>query len=1386
MRKRKFNVFLSHNNADKPAIEALARKLVKEGINPWLDKWNVIPGEPWHEAIIEALDRCETCAVLIGPSGIGPWQNEEMRAAIERRVKGSKGRFRVIPVLLPGSKRDERSRLPTFLVATTWVEFRNTIDDEEAFYHLVCGIKGLEPGPESSKAFYEGTCPYLGLKFFNVEQAKFFFGREALTGWLLNELRPSLNSLKDNRFLGIIGPSGSGKSSLARAGLLAALKQGNIEGSENWSIVICRPGADPLENIAIALSPILGNLKTPSQICSLLKDLRNDERTLHLTIRLAQRKKPPEWRLTILIDQFEEVFTLCYDDQLRQALIDNLLYASSVANGKALVLLTLRTDYYGKCALYPKLAAALSDHQVLIGPMTKDELQHAIERPALLTGCEFETGLVEVLLHAVQGQPGGLPLLQHALLELWQQREGRQLTHKAYKAIGGVEGALERRAEKIYNQLSELEKQMCRRVFLRLTQPGEGAEDTKRRVSVQELVPLEGEKEMVDKVIQKLASAEARLIITEGESKLDGEQFIEVAHEALIRGWSRLREWIEVDRAAMRTHRKLTEAANEWYKKGKDESFLYRGARLAEAEEWEETHNEDLNELELTFLQASVKLRDKELSVAETQRKHELETAQRLAKEAEARRRAEAERAIEAEKREQEQIETAVILRKRAFMLAGVVVIATALAIIAVVFLGKAKRAREIAEYQSQIAHAREVLAFAEAKVNVNIECSLTLALHAYNLACDVPKIDLLPFGNTLRRVLAQSHVRTTIGGFSNPVSSIELTPDGKKIIACEDTIISIWDTISGNMTGGLPVKSAIRVDLDPNGQLLAIGLANRTVKIWDFKSNEFLKTFQLPKLGLIRLESAPTQYDLAWSPDGKKLATVFTSKVAQIWHVKENKYVSLVGHQDEVSGLAWSPDGKLLGTSSRDRTVRLWNTFSGESVKTLNGHNANVITVSWSPDGRWLASGCDDGLIYLWDMQTFKREALLSGHTNQVMMLNWNSGGQLFASASWDGTIRIWDVQTRRTITKLTGHTTGINNIIWSRDGRILASASKDRTVRIWDVDQTKTPVLIHKAEGWMWDASWSPDGRFMASASDDGIIRLYNYDNGLTRNLIGHLNQVTKVTWKPDGKQLASASADRSIRLWDPNTGEQQKIFMGHTGIIYGLDWSPDGKKLVSASPWDLSIILWDIETGERILTLYGIFSSSVAWSPDGRLIAFATGGEGTVHLWETNGKETDTFDTIKLIGHTSGSIFGLEWSPTGEFLASASDDNTVRIWEIRTGDCILTLTGHTSDVKDVAWSMDGKKLATASLDNTIRLWNVKTGKEISVLPGHTSGVRSVSWHPDGRQVISAAEDGTVRLFLTHIEDILQIAQKQNTRGLTAEERKCCLERSTLEMPH
>jgi len=330
-----FHVFLCHSNTDKTDVEKLARRLTQEGIQVWLDKWHLIPGDPWQPAIEKALAESETCAVFIG-SRIGPWQNEELRAAIDRHVVESSRLFRVIPVLLPGAKRAERSSLPTFLAAREWVEFRDSLDDAKAFHRLVCGIRGVEPGAGPGQTIYKGQCPYRGLRVFDVDDAAFFFGREALTQWLLNELRPAAEGQPVNRFLAIVGASGSGKSSVARAGLVAALRRDDISTSSRWPVAIFRPGPDPVRSLAVALSQTLKIAQSAPALTDLIEAFKKDEKTLHLISRKALSQNASSMRLVILLDQFEEVFTLCSENKLREALIRNFLTRQKLPRDKRL------------------------------------------------------------------------------------------------------------------------------------------------------------------------------------------------------------------------------------------------------------------------------------------------------------------------------------------------------------------------------------------------------------------------------------------------------------------------------------------------------------------------------------------------------------------------------------------------------------------------------------------------------------------------------------------------------------------------------------------------------------------------------------------------------------------------------------------------------------------------------------------------------------------------------------------------------------------------------------------------------------------------------------------------------------------------------------------
>ena len=862
-----FHVFLSHSSTDKPAVEELARRLAKEGIQAWLDKWHLIPGNPWQPDIEKALVESGTCAVFMGPSGVGPWQNEEMRAAIDQRVRDSGRHFRVIPVLLPGAKRDERSSLPTFLAATTWVEFRDSLDDQDAYHRLVCGIRGLEPGTGPGQAIYEGKCPYRGLRVFDVDDAFFFFGREALVQWLLNEVRPATEGQPINRFLAIVGASGSGKSSVARAGLVAALMHDTIPGSARWPVAICRPGPDPLESLAVALSRAANVAQGARALAELIAEFQKNEKTLHLTARQLLPENAPDMRLVVVADQFEEVFTLCRKDELREALIRNLLYAAKVAQGQTLVIITMRADFYGKCAANAELAAAFSDHHVLVGPMTEDELCRAIERPTQLVGCELEAGLVDLLLQDVRHQPGALPLLEHALLELWNKREGRRLTVKAYQEIGKLEGALQRRADATLEAFSRSEQELCRRTFLRLTQPGEGTEDTKRRASMQELLSLSGKSTAEEDIIQKLA--DASLLTTEGDiAHMDA--FVEVAHEALIHNWPRLRQWLDEDRAGLRLHHRISEVAQEWQRSNKEEGILYRGARLTQAQEWREQNEAELNLIEREFLDASI---------------------------------------AERQKLERQQRQGQRLLVGSAVLFAVLFIAATSFAIFGFLQKFEAEKQKQVAVAAKVEAQAKERDAEKQKQEALTAKGNLEAKNHELaSLLEEAARSDRLVAEEKFQRG-EDAEALAYLARASRYVPKSSL-PAGAAIPAVLSVLIPhSLATFQGHTAA---VTSAV---FSPDGRRVLTASDDNTARLWEAGSGKLLAAFQT---GGVR--------SAVFSPDGRRVLTASGDWTARLWKAESGQILTTFkGHTDQVTSAVFSPDGRRVLTASSDETARLW-----------------------------------------------------------------------------------------------------------------------------------------------------------------------------------------------------------------------------------------------------------------------------------------------------------------------------------------------------------------------------------------------------------------------------------------------------------------------------
>ena len=735
-----------------------------------------------------------------------------------------------------------------------------------------------------------GVCPYKGLHFFDETDADLFNGREELTAklvaWVLT--LASSDTASSERFLSVVGASGSGKSSLVRAGLVPELRR--QAASANWPIHILTPTAHPLESLALSL---IGD-GSLTGVAALVDDLAREPRSLGLFLK--RELKAADGKLTLLvIDQFEEVFSLCRSEEERSAFIDNLLAAVGDASGPALVVITLRADFYAQCASYPRLRQVLTRHQEFIGSMTSDELRRAIEEPALRGHWELEEGLVDLLLRDVGQEPGALPLLSHALLETWQRRRGRILTLNGYTASGGVSGAIAETAESIFaDRFNHRQQNIARRIFLRLTELGDetAAGDTRRRAAFSELILKPEEAEETLTVLKALA--DARLIITNTDAA-------EVAHEALIREWPTLRGWLEDNREGLRLHRHLTKVAQEWLSGDREPDVLYRGVRLAQAREWAATHTEEINALEKEYMEASLAEAEREAAEREAQRQRELEAARKLA---------------EAEERRANE------LRKRAWYLIGALSLALGLAFAAIYLGGQARQAAVTAQGQERVAFSRELAAASISNLTVDPERSILLSLEAVKLA------DTREAESALHLAVQTSRIRRTLQvNQEEDVVGVDFSRDGKRLATGGvDGFARIWNLETGKvfltLTGH--VVTINMVVYSPDGSRLATASDDGTAKVWDAQTGRELLTLT----GHSGYVTA-----VAFSPDGKIIVTVGEDKTIRLWDAHSGKILDVIsGHSQMIRGVAFSPDGFRLVTVSDDQTARIWDASSGRS----------------------------------------------------------------------------------------------------------------------------------------------------------------------------------------------------------------------------------------------------------------------------------------------------------------------------------------------------------------------------------------------------------------------------------------------------------------------
>ncbi|MCC5639230.1 CHAT domain-containing protein [Nostoc sp. CHAB 5844] len=1136
---------------------------------------------------------------------------------------------------------------------------------------------------------YDARCPFLGLYPFRQQNREFFFGREQLIAQLQHKLT-------EHNFLAVLGASGSGKSSVVLAGLIPTLQ----EKQPGLTLAYLTPSSNPTEQLQASLSAVQNQASI------------------------------------IVVDQFEELFTLCNDETQRQEFIQQLLNLAK----QQPVIVTMRADFWGECATYRQLKELMESRQKLIGPMDSTELRKAMELQAAQVGLRFEAGLSNTILDDVQGEPGAMPLLQHALLELWQRRHGRWLRVLEYEAIGGVQKAIAQTADDVYNSLSADEQEQVKNIFVRLTRldenavQGEKRRDTRRRVGLEELIPTGDKQALTKNLLKRLAGEGARLIVISVDSATFQEE-AEVAHEALIRYWPRLITWLDENRVSLQLRETIRQAALEWDKQQKDENYLmHRGGRLEEAQALLKQSG-FLNQLESEYVSACVEFRLCQEKEKKVRRRREI---------------------------------TALW-----FIGSGTVII---VAITALLFKvaelwhqGAISEANSRGLYSSSLFNSHQQLkalvegiragktvqeqdefqpVVIEALQQAVYEVKERNRLTEHEAA--ITSIAFSPDGKTLASSSADKTIKLwnlqgkllqTLKGHQAAVNNISFSSDGKFLASVDDDgTIQLWNVENldeQNQNSLVPVTlSGIgsKVIFSPNSKIL-VAINFDAIEFWNLEAQDLVHQ----KSQFFLLNSNITS--VSFSPDSKILAIAGEDKAIQIRNLQGHLLKTITGHQNTITSVTFSPDGKTLASASFDHTVKLWD-LTGKLLYTF-GHpatgdnNQDIVTnLAFSPDGTALAAASDNKTVKLWNLNT--KEALtLQGHQAGVTSVAFSPDGITLASAGEDNTIILWNLG-GKLLNTLTGHEAAVNRIALSLDGITLASASDDNTVKLWNLKGK----LLHTLTGHKYAVKsivFSPDGKTLASASNDNTIILWNTDGQLLHTLTGHKYAVTNIAFSPDGSTLASASNDNTVKLWDL-TGNLLHTFRGHKYSITSLVFSPDGKTIASASK-DNTIKLWNIK-GKLLQTYKGHQAAvtSVVFSHDGKTLASGS-EDSTIKLWNLQGKLLQTIEAHQ------ATVTSVVFSADNQTFVSASADSTIKLWNLE-GKLLQTLKGHQAAVTSIVFSPKENTFISTSEDNTIKFWNLD-GKLLQTFRGHQAAVTSVVFSPYGNMLISASKDKTIKLW-------------------------------------
>ncbi len=1208
----------------------------------------------------------------------------------------------VLAEMLAGGKEPPARALQQIVRCATAHEPAERYPDASAVLEALAAAAGT-----ASPAIPAGPIrnPYKGLRPFLEADAPDFRGRERLVRRLTERLAAS-------RLLAVVGPSGSGKSSVVRAGLVPAVRAA----SPGVFVAEMVPGEDPFAELAAALVRLASTAPPPG----LAERIEADDDGL---VRAAADLLPAAGsELLLVVDQFDELFTRLADAERRARFLTVLRTAATHPRSRVRTVVTLRADVLDRPLAHAGFADVLREGIELVVPLRAEELEQAISEPARRVGVTVEAGLLAELVADTEGQPAALPLLQFTLAELFDRRDGAALTLAGYRALGGVAGAIARGAEEAYATLDAGGRDEARQLFLRLVEPDGG----RRRVLRGELLAV-ADAAVVD-------AFTGRRLLSLDRDPATREPTVEIAHDALLTAWERLGGWVAASADDLRTQRRLAADAAEWHDAGRDPSFLLRGSRLERLQAWRAGTSLSLTPPERAFLEAAAAERD------------------RL-------------RADDASRAERERAVRRTSVRRRRSVVA--VTGAAALTVLGLALATGGESAD--AERERHTAAARGLVTAALADLDEDAERGVLLALEAVERGQAAGGSALTEARDALHRAVGASRMRLRVPGLGG---ALDWSPDGTLFVTegPEDSgLIDVRDARTGRSVRTFPAHDpdVNLVAFSPDGAQLATTGDDGTLKLWEPRSGRHLRTFtgRGPVWGAAfspdgtRLaaswweEARVRVFDVAtgrrvaeipaetvslatsFSPDGRRLVIPTFDSGALVVDLRDGDVEHRLRGQDGLTDADWSPDGRWIATSSPDATVRIWDARTGRVRQRLTAHRSEVITVDWSADSRSLVTGSGDGTAKVW--------AVDRGRADEVVTIEAQKEGG-----------GVW--------------------VAFSPDGRQLMTGDQGITaVKVWDVQPgggAEWPVVPAPA-GAGGAVAFTPDGQAIAVGGEDGALVLWDAHTGEFTGALApaHEPGSGRVSAIAGGDALAALTG-AGVRVWDP-AGRRELFSLPARQGAADVAWSADGGVLAVALT--RGVLIAD-RTGETLARLPGVPGhrlTAVAISPDGRLVASAPidigypeapDGDVVVHDWRSGA----------LVARLPSAASALAFSHDGRRLATAPLSGPVRIWNARSGHLDTTLAGYAGSVTDVAFAPGDTALATGSADGRVRLWDPATGRQQLELRGHLDVVRDLAFSPDGSQLASSGAEGVVRVWALDDDELAAIARTRLTRGLTAAE--------------